>query len=192
MGWVSRARGYVCAHQPQRCIVAITYAAEETDRELLASDLRWRTLASVQGHSLRWRVEVFRQDWTSSAGWSQWTQQPGSGARQRVRLSRLVDHSLVVPPDQPHQLQNNRPAYTVGSRRAHVHVACLVEVIDDLVSSDQPQDQLTCCTKALPEVVARGRSTKPMIQRPLGRLEPTPALKYRAPDVMRHVPVMST
>jgi hypothetical protein len=31
-----------------------------------------------------------------------------------------------------------------------------------------------------------------MIQRQLGRLEPTPALKYRAHEVMRNMPVMST
>ena len=69
---------------------------------------------------------------------------------------------------------------------------CLVEVLDDLVSSDNPQDKLTRFTKALHEVFALSRSTKHMIQRQLGRLEPTPSLKYRAHEVMRNVPVMST
>jgi hypothetical protein len=41
-------------------------------------------------------------------------------------------------------------------------------------------------------VFAFGRSTKHMIQRQLGRLEPTPSLKYRADEVMRNMPVMST
>jgi hypothetical protein len=31
-----------------------------------------------------------------------------------------------------------------------------------------------------------------MIQRQLGRLEPTPSLKYRADEVMRRIPVLST
>jgi hypothetical protein len=31
-----------------------------------------------------------------------------------------------------------------------------------------------------------------MIQRQLGRLEPTPSLKYRAHEVMRTTPLMST
>jgi hypothetical protein len=61
-----------------------------------------------------------------------------------------------------------------------VHVEGLVEVIDDLVSSDDPQEKLKRFITALHEVFTFGRSKKHMIQRQLGRLEPTPALKYRA------------
>ncbi len=191
--WVSSARLYVCSHKTKRFIVALKYAEEETYRSLIASDLSWRTLDIVQGHSLRWLVEVFMQDWKSYEGWSPLTKQPGEeGARHSVILSLLVDHSLFVHPDQQYQLKNNLPAYTVGSLRAHVQVECLVDVIDDLVSSDHPQDELKRFTIALHEVFALGRSTKHMIQRQLGRLEPTPSLKYRAHEVMRNVPVMST
>jgi DDE superfamily endonuclease len=191
--WVSSARLYVCSHKTKRFIVALKYAEEETYRYLIASDLSWRTLDIVQGHSLRWLVEVFIQDWKSYEGWSPLTKQPGEeGARHSVILSLLVDHSLFVHPDQQHQLKNNLPAYTVGSLRARVQVECLADVIDDLVSSDHPQDQLKRFTKALHEVFALSRSTKHMIQRQLGRLEPTPSLKYRAHEVMRNVPVMST
>ncbi len=133
------------------------------------------------------------QDWKSYEGWSPLTKQPGEeGARHSVILSLLVDHSLFVHPDQQAQLTHNLPAYTVGSLRAHVHVECLVDVIDDLVSSDHPQDQLKRFTQALHEVFALGRSKKHMIQRQLGRLGPTPSLKYRAYEVMRNMPVMST
>src|SRR5262245_43620464 len=132
--WVSSARLYVCSHQTKRFIVAIKYEEEETYRYLIASDLSWRTLAIVQGHSLRWLVEVFIQDWKSYEGWSQLTKQPGDeGARHSVILSLLVDHSLFLHPDQQRQLKNNLPAYTVGSLRANVQVECLIEVIDDLV-----------------------------------------------------------
>jgi hypothetical protein len=121
------------------------------------------------------------------------TKQPGAeGARHSVILSLLVDHSLCVHPDQQAQLKNNLPAYTVGSLRANVQVECLVEVIDDLVSCDEPQDKLRRFSKALHEVFAFGQSKKHMIQRQLGRLEPTPSLKYRADEVMRNMPVMST
>jgi hypothetical protein len=147
----------------------------------------------VQGHSLRWLVEVFMQDWKSHEGWSQLTKQPGDeGARQSVILSLLVDHALCLHPDQHAQLTNNLPAYTVGSLRANVQVECLVDVIDDLVSADDPQEQLHGLTKALHEVFAFGRSKKHMIQRQLGRLEPTPSLRYRADEVMRNMPMMST
>ena len=191
--WVSSARLYVCSHKTKRFIVALKYAEEETYRSLIASDLSWRTLDIVQGHSLRWLVEVFIQDWKSYEGWSPLTKQPGEeGARHSVILSLLVDHSLFVHPDQQYQLKNNLPAYTVGSLRAHVQVECLVDVIDDLVSSDHPQDKLKRFTEALHEVFTLGRSTKHMIQRQLGRLEPTPSLKYRADEVMRNMPMMST
>ena len=73
-----------------------------------------------------------------------------------------------------------------------MHVECLVDVIGDLVLSDNPQDKLKRFTQALHEGFAFGHSKKHMIQRQLGRLEPTPSLKYRAHEVMRTTPVMST
>jgi len=138
-------------------------------------------------------MEVFGQAWKAHAGWSPLTKQPGAeGARHSVILSLLVAHSLVGQPDQPHQLKNNLPAYTVGRLRAPVQGECLVEVIDGLVSSDTPQEQLHRFTHALHQVFAFGHSKKHMIQRQLGRLEPTPSLKYRADEVMRNIPTLST
>jgi hypothetical protein len=190
---VGSARLYVCSHKTKRFVVALKYEGEETSRYLIASDLSWRTLDMVQGQTLRWLVEVFIQDWKSHEGWSQLTKQPGEeGARQSVILSLLVDLSLFVHPDQQAQLKNNLPAYTVGSLRANVQVECLVDVIDELVSSEAPQDTLKRFTTALHEVFAFGRSKKHMIQRQLGRLEPTSSLKYRVDEVMRNIPVMST
>ena len=158
----------------------------------MAADLTWRTLDIVQGHTLRWLVEVFVQDWKSHEGWSQLTKQPGEeGARRSVILSLLVDHCLFFHPDQRAQLTHNLPAYTVGSLRANVQVECLVNVIENLVSSEAPQEQLLRFTHALHQVFAFGRSTKHMIQRQLGRLEPTPSLKYRADEVMRNMPTLS-
>jgi hypothetical protein len=49
---------YVCAHRTKRFIVAIKYAEEESYRYLIASDLSWQTLDIVQGHTLRWLVEI--------------------------------------------------------------------------------------------------------------------------------------
>jgi hypothetical protein len=62
---VGSARLYVCAHKTKRVVVAIKDKEEETSRSLIASDLSWRTLAIVQGPTLRWLVEVFIQDWKS-------------------------------------------------------------------------------------------------------------------------------
>jgi hypothetical protein len=189
---VGRARLYGCSHKTKRFIVAITYENEATYRSLMASDLTWRTLAIVQGHTLRWLVEVFVQAWKSHEGWSQLTKQPGAeGARRSVILSLLVDHGLFFHPDQLAQLTHHLPAYTVGSLRANVQVEGLVNVIENLVSSDAPQEQLHRFTHALHQGFTCGRSKKHMIQRQLGRLEPTPSVKYRADEVMRNMPALS-
>ena len=184
---------YVCSHHTKRFVIALKYEGEDTYRYLIASDLTWRTLDIVQGQTLRWLVEVFIQDWKSYEGWSQLTKQPGEeGARQSVILSLLVDHALFFHPDQHAQVQHNLPAYTVGSLRAHVQVECLVDVIEHLLASDAPQEQLHRFTQALHQVFTFGRSKKHMIQRQLGHLAPTPSLKYRAEEVMRNLPALST
>jgi hypothetical protein len=190
---VGSARMYVCAHHTKRFIMALKYEGEGSYRYLMASDLTWRTLDIVQGHTLRWLVEVFVQDWKSHAGWHQLTKQPGEeGTRQSVILSLLVDHGLFFHPAQLAQLKHNLPAYTVGSLRANVPVECLVDVIQELVSSNDSQGRLHRFTQALHEMFALGRSKKHLIQRQLGRLEPTPYLKYRAETVLRNMPVLST
>jgi len=189
---VGSARLSVCSHHTKRFIVAIKYEDEETYRYLMASDLTWRTLDLVQGHTLRWLVEVCVQDWKSHAGWSQLTKQPGEeGARRSVILSLLVDHGLFYHPDQHAQFTRNLPAYTVGSLRANAQVECLVNVIETLMSSDAPQEHLLRFTHAVHEVFTFSRSKKHMIQRQLGRLAPTPSLKYRAGEVMRNIPGLS-
>ena len=55
---VGSARLYVCSHKTKRFVVALKYEGEETYRYLIASDLSWRTLDIVQGHTLRWLVEI--------------------------------------------------------------------------------------------------------------------------------------
>jgi hypothetical protein len=159
----------------------------------MASDLTWCTLDMVQGHTLRWLVEVVVQDWKSHAGWSQLTKQPGEeGARRRVILRRLVDHGLFFYPDQHAQLTHHLPAYTVGSLRTNVQGECLIHVIDNLLSSSDPPGQLHHFTHALHEKFVFGRSKKHIIQRQWGRLEPTAYLKYRAEEGMRTIPALST
>ena len=133
------------------------------------------------------------QDWKAQEGWSQLTKQPGAeGARRSVILRLLVDHCLFFPPDQRAQFRNTLPAYTVGSLRAPVQVECLVHVIENLMSSDAPPEPLHRFTHALHQGFACGRSKKPLIQRQVGRLEPTPSLKDRAEEVMRNMPALST
>jgi hypothetical protein len=189
---VGSGRLYVCAHHTKRFVIALKYEGEDTYRYLIASDLSWRTLDIVQAHTLRWLVEVFVQDWKTHEGWGKLTKQPGEeGSRRSLILSLLVDHCLFFHPDQHAQLKNNRPAYTVGSLRAQVQVECFVTVLQELLSSEEPQAQLSRLDRALHEVFALERSRKHLVQHQLGRFEPTPYSKYRASEVMRNMPALS-
>jgi hypothetical protein len=190
---VGRARWSVGSHHPQRCLVASPDEAEATSRARMASDLTWRTRDRGQGHPRRGRVEVLGPDWQSPAGWRPLTQQPGAeGARRRVLRRRLVAQGLGDPPDHHAQCQRHRPASTVGSLRAHGHVEGLVHVIEPRLSSEAPQEPRLRCTHAVHEVCACRRAKTPMLPRRWGRLEPTPAWKDRADEVMRNIPGVST
>jgi hypothetical protein len=108
---VGSARLYGCAHHTKRFVIALKYDGDDTDRDVLASDLSWRTLASIHAHPLRWLVEVCVQDWKAYAGWGPLTKQPGeAGSRRRMILSLLVDHGLFLPPAPHAQLTHHLPA----------------------------------------------------------------------------------
>ena len=85
-------------------------------------------------------------------------------------------------------ISNNLSVYPVGSLQANVQGQCLIDVIHTLVSSDAPQSELHSFSQAMHEVFAFGRSKKHLIQRQLGRLEPTSYLKYWAKEVLGYVP----
>jgi hypothetical protein len=190
---VGSARLSVGSHHTKRFIVAINDAGEETERDLRASDLTWRPLARVQGHTRRGLVEGLGQDWTSPEGGSPLTKQPGeAGAPRSVSLSLLVEQGLFSQPDPDAQFQPHLPAYPVGSLRAPGPSACLVTVSALLRASDAPQEPCPRFTHAVHEGCAFSRAKKPLIQRPLGRLEPTPSLQSRAEEVRRHIPLVST
>jgi len=190
---VGSARLYVGAHHTKRFVMALKYADDDTYHYLLASDLSWRTLDIVHAYTLRWLVEVFVQDWKAHEGWGILTTQPGEeGARRSVILSLLVAHCLFFHPAQHAQLINNLPAYTAGSLRAQVQVECVVTVMQEVLASVDPQAQLQRLSEALHEVFVLEKSQKHLGQRHLGRLAPTPSLKYRVYEVMRTMPTLST
>ncbi|MFQ5821983.1 MAG: transposase [Candidatus Heimdallarchaeota archaeon] len=180
---VGSARMYVRAQGKKRFVIAIKYEGEKEYRYLIASDMTWRTLDIVQAYTLRWLVEVFFQDWKSYEGWGTLTKQPGEeGSVRSLILSLLVDLCLFFHPEQLARLENKLPAYTVGSLRDKIKVECLLTFIrDDILSSDNPREQFDHVAKALEkEVFTLAPSAKHMVGRDLGRLEPTPSLKYKA------------
>jgi len=179
---VGSARLYVCAHHKKRFVIAIKYEGEETYRYLVATDLTWRSLDVVQAHTLRWLVEVFIEDWKSNEGWGKLTKQTGTeGSSQSLILSLLVDHCLLLHPEQQARIENKLPAYTVGSLTNQIRVDCLFDFIRELLSEEHPEEKLNLLTQTLKNHVFMLKpSSKHMVNRDMGRLEPTPGLKYKA------------
>jgi len=178
---VGSARLYVGAHGKKRFVIALKYAGEEDYRYLLASDLTWRTQDIVQAFTLRWLVEVFVQDWKTYEGWGALTKQPGEeGSSRSLILSLLVDHCLLLHPAQLAQLNHRQPAYTVGSLIHRIKVDSLLTVIRELLDAKDPEHHFQRLADTLAQHFSLAHSEKHLVGRDLGRLEPTPALKYKA------------
>lgn len=178
---ISSARLKVDAHGKKRFIVALKYEGEQDYRYLVATDLSWRTLDIAQAYTLRWLVEVFFEDWKLYEGW-------GREARQfdeersvcGLILSLLSDHALILHPKQTARLENKLPAYTVGSLQRMSQVDTLLEFIKSILQHQNPGERLKEIARLIKDVFFQlTPSTKHMIGRDLGRIEPTPALAYK-------------
>jgi len=184
--WVRSARVHVCAHGKKRFVVALKYEGEDDYRYLVASDMSWRHLDIVQAHTLRWLIEVFFQDWKAYEGWGQLTKQPDAdGSRRSVILSLLCDHCLLLHPDQLARIQDKRPACTVGSLRDRVRLESSLQMFQEILESDQPQQQLELVAQRAKACFPLNESKKHLVGRELGRLESTPSLEYRAKSVQK-------
>jgi len=182
---VSSARLVVCAQKTKRFVIALKYEGEEEYRYLVALDLSWRTLDIVQAHTCRWLVEVFLQDWSTYEGWRQVAKQPDEdGSRCSLILSLLCDHCLLLHPEQSARLDHNLPACTVGSLCEVIKMESLMQCVWEIVSSEDPVNEFEKLATRAKEVFSVRDSSKHMIGRDLGRLEPTPSLKYHARVMM--------
>jgi hypothetical protein len=175
------ARLYVCAHEQKRFIVALKYPGEDDYRYLVASDLSWRAIDIASAYTLRWLIEVFFEDWKVYEGWGQLAPQwDEEGSSRGLTLSLLLDHALLLHPQQQARLENQHPACTVGSLQQHTRMEALIEVIRGVVDAEHPHQRLEEILTAAKHLFPVRNSTKHMNGRDLGRLEPTPSLKYRA------------
>ena len=183
--YLRSARIYVSAHGKKRLVIALRYEGEQEYRYLVASDMSWRSLDIAQAHSLRWLVEVFIQDWKQYEGFGQLTKQlDEEGSRRSLSLSLLCDHCLLLHPAQLARIEDKLPACTVGSLRASVQVESLIEFMTGVIVSDNPQEQLALVASQAQQVFRLNDSSKHMVGRDLGRLEPTPALKHRVRNML--------
>lgn len=178
---VASARLEVCAHAKKRFVIALKYPGEKEYRYLVATDLSWRTIDIVQAYSLRWLVEVFIEDWKGYEGWAQLAKQQGKeGSSRGLSLSLLLDLCLLLHPEQLTRVENNLPAYTVGSLQRTIQMEALVVGIKQIVHTPNPAKQLALLTQSVKDFFVLRSSSKHMSGKDLGRLEPTPSLRHRA------------
>jgi hypothetical protein len=178
---VSSARLYVDAQGKKRFVVALKYEGETEYRYRVAADLTWRTEDIVQAFTWRWLIEVFFEDWKGYEGWSALTMQPGTeGSSRSLILSLLVDHCLLLHPDQLAQLKHRQPAFTVGSLINRIKVESVLTVIREVLTAADPEYHLQQLSDTLVQYFDLRPSEKHMVGRDLGRLEPSPSLKYKA------------
>ena len=60
-----------------------------------------------------------------------------------------------------------------------------MQFFEDVLSSEHPQEQFALMAKRAKEVFTLNESSKHMVGRDVGRLEPPPSLEYRAKAVMK-------
>lgn len=178
---VGSARLHVNAHARKRFVVALKYPGETEYRFLVATDLSWRTLDIVAVYTLRWLAEVFFEDWKLNEGWGRLAKQPGEeGSSRSLALSLLLDHALLLHPEQRARLENHLPACTVGSLRQFSQGEALLELVRDLATAGNVAEKLAELAEKVKTWFPLAPSGKHMSGRDLGRQQPTPSLKYRA------------
>jgi hypothetical protein len=182
---VSSARLHVCAHETKRFVIALTYPGQSEPRYLVASDLSWRTQDILQVATLRWLVEVFLADWKRYEGWGTLAKQPDEeGSSRSLILSLLLDHALLLHPEQTARLKQSAPACTVGRLREACRAEAIVTMVRDLLSAEDPVAAVAQWAEHVKALYALAPSSKHMSGRDLGRQEPTPSLRYRALEAM--------
>jgi hypothetical protein len=179
------ARLSVSAHRQKRWVVALKYPGEEDYRYLVATEMSWRAVDVASAYTLRWLVEVCFEDWKLHEGWGQLAPQwDEEGSSRGLTLSLLVDHALLLHPQQRARIENHLPACTVGSLQQHSRMDALIAVIRGIVDAEDPHQQWDEIITVAKRLFPLRDSAKHMNGRDLGRLEPTPSLKYRAAACM--------
>lgn len=174
------ARLYVNAHQSKRFVIALQYENESEYRYLIASNLSWRTQDIIQAYTYRWLVEVFFEDWKLYEGWGQLAKQPDyEGSSRSLNLSLLLDHCLLLHPQQTTRLENQPPMVTVGSLLRRIQVESGLAWFRRLLTTTNPIEQLERLSQAIIDVFQLVPAKKHMSSREWCRLETTKSLKYK-------------
>ncbi|MBF0461833.1 MAG: transposase, partial [Magnetococcales bacterium] len=100
------------------------------------------------------------------------------GSSHGLILSLLVDHCLLLHPDQLARLKQNKPAFTVGSLINAVKIESLLTTIRTVLAAEDPEQKLAEMADQLAKLFPLATSEKHMAGRDLGRQEPTPSLRH--------------
>jgi ribosomal protein L25 (general stress protein Ctc) len=178
---LSSARLKVSAHGKKRFVIALKYEGENEYRYLVATQMSWRTIDIIQAYTLRWLVEVFFEDWKLYEGWGREAKQlDEKGSSRGLILSLLLDHCLLLHPEQTARIENKLPACTVGSLQRKSQMDVLLEFIKNLLNHPAPGDKIKELAELIDDTFQLMPSDKHLVGQNLGRLEPTPALNHRA------------
>ena len=178
---VGSARLMVKAHGTKRFIIAVKNQDEAEYRYLLATDLTWRTLDILRCYTLRWLVEVFFADWKLYEGWAGMAKQPDEeGSLRGVTLSLLLDHALLIHPEQRACIENGTPAHTVGSLKRAADGDALLAFVRKIALEPEPLRMFEQLVEKVKVFFALTPSKKHMSGRDLGWQEPSPSLAHRA------------
>lgn len=181
---IGSARLYVEAHGCMRFVIAIRYSNQEEYRYLVASDLTWRTDDIVKAYTLRWLVETVIEDLKVHGGWGKATKQPGvEGSRRVLILSLLCDHCLILHPEQQARAAAKEPLYTIGSLQRHLKLEAFTVWLAEWLEGEGLDEKVAQLTEAILPLAPLQKSDKHMSGRELGKLEPTPELRYRAQEL---------
>jgi len=178
---LSSARLKVSAHGKKRFVVALKYEGESDYRYLVATNMTWRTIDIIQAYTLRWLVEVFFEDWKLYEGWGREAKQlDEEGSSRGLILSLLLDHCLLLHPEQTARIENKLPACTVGSLQRKSQMDVLLGFVKNLLDHPEPGDKIKELAELIDDTFQLMPSDKHMVGKNLGRLESTPSLNHRA------------
>ncbi len=178
---LSSARLKVSAHGKKRFVIALKYEGESEYRYLVATDMTWRTIDIIQAYTLRWLVEVFFEDWKLYEGWGREAKQlDEEGSSRGLILSLLLDHCLLLHPEQTARIENKLPACTVGSLQRKSQMDVLLEFIKNLLDHPEPANKIKQLAELIEDTFQLMPSGKHMVGKDLGRLESTHSLNHRA------------
>jgi hypothetical protein len=172
------ARLTVKSHGRLLHIVALKYEGEAKYRYLAATGLTWRSENIIRAYALRWLIEVANFDWKQHDGWGRGAYQHGAdGACRGVILSLLVDCFLLTHPAQLRQSRAGLPLYTAGSVVRRIQYDNLLESIEEIFASPDPQKALKDLVQCVDKVIVLTPSTKHMVGVEIADLGPSPSLQ---------------